>query len=391
MSTSTKKEFQTTVYCGTENGKAIYKHIRASSQRDLNAKANALRVQVQAGKNIYDKALFGIWADKWLNEIKIPSGISNGTITEYKSAIKHLNREFEFVEMKYITLSQFQSFINELAKENPNTGKPMAKATLENIKKVASGVFSYARSNNIAGVSDFFKSVIIPKNSPEEKRRALTEEEQQWIIDTPHRAQLPSMIMMFAGLRRGEVIPLQWSDIDFKKGLITVNKSIEFTENKGNIKQGGKSANAKRKVPIPPILLKYLAETKKESKVLSKFVCVNEQGNCHTKSSWRKMWESYLNDLNVKYGYDGDISKFNPKYGIELPMRIPRITPHYLRHTFATLLYLEGINVVTAKQCLGHADITTTVNIYTDLENFNKPELSEEYIQKLNTEYKINA
>ncbi|MBQ6700780.1 MAG: site-specific integrase [Oscillospiraceae bacterium] len=386
-----KKVYETQIYVGTENGKVIHKHIRAGSQRELNAKVNTLKVQLQNGKNIYDKALFGIWADKWLNEIKIPSGIGNGTLTQYKSAIAHLNREFEFVEMKNITLSQFQSFINGLAKENPNTGKPMAKATLENIKKVASGVFGYARSNNIAGVPDFFKSVIISKYSPVNERRALTEDEQQWIIETEHRAQLPAMIMMFAGLRKGEVIPLEWADIDLKKGLISVNKSVEFVENKGDIKNGGKTVNAKGKVPIPPILVEYLSKIKKESKVLSKYVCVNASGNYHTKSSWRKMWDSYLNDLNVKYGYDGDISKFDPKYGMELPMRIPRITPHYLRHTFATLLFLEGVNVVSAKQYLGHADISTTVNIYTDLENFNKTELSENYVKKLENEYKIIA
>ncbi len=386
---SAKKEYQTTVYCGTENGKELYKHIRAGTQRELNAKANALKAQVRDGKNIYNKAFFGVWAEKWLNEIKIPSGIGNGTLIQYKSAIAHLNREFEYTELKLITLSAFQSYINELAEENPNTGKPMAKATLESIKKVASGIFGYARSNNIAGVPDFFKSVMIPKNSPVNMRRALTETEQQWIIDTPHRAQLPAMIMMFAGLRKGEVIPLEWSDVDLKKGIISVNKSIEFIENKGNIKQGGKTVNAKRKIPMPPILIEYLASVKKCSKVLSKYICLNEAGNIHTKSSWRKMWDSYLNDLNVKYGYDGDISKFNPKYGTELPMRVPRITPHYLRHTFATMLYLENINVVTAKQFLGHADIETTVNIYTDLQNFNKAELSESYKTRLETDYKI--
>lgn len=63
----------------------------------------------------------------------------------------------------------------------------------------------------------------------------------------------------------------------------------------------------------------------------------------------------------------------------------------YLRHTFATLLYLQNIDMVTAKQILGHADITTTVNIYTDLKNFNKFTLSQSFIHKLNNEYAIAA
>ena len=109
----------------------------------------------------------------------------------------------------------------------------------------------------------------------------------------------------------------------------------------------------------------------------------------HTKTSFNKMWDSYLIDLNVKYGYEQqDVSKYDPK---GLPMRIERFTPHYLRHTFATLLYLQGVNVVTAKQYLGHADIQTTVNIYTDMEHNYVFNLSPSYKQKLDTVYKITA
>jgi Phage integrase family. len=95
-------------------------------------------------------------------------------------------------------------------------------------------------SNNIAGVTDFFSSVTISKSAPTKERRALTESEQQWIIDTEHRAQLPAMIMLFSGLRRGEVIPLMWSDVDLKRGFISVNKSVEFTTNQPNIKKAVK-------------------------------------------------------------------------------------------------------------------------------------------------------
>ena len=386
-----KKEYCTTVYVNTVNKKPIRKFVRAKSQRELNEKIRKLKAQIDDNKDVYTRACFGVWADKWLNEVKIPSGISAGTLTQYKSAIAHINREFEFVELKEIRLSDFNRFMLELADNNPNTDKPMSKRSLENIKKVACAVFRYAISNNIAGVTDFFGSVIIPKAAPQKERRALTEAEQQWIIETEHRAQVPAMIMMFSGLRRGEVIPLLWSDIDLNKGFISVSKSVEFVSNKATTKQGGKSANAVRLIPIPSILVDFLKEYKANCKVLSKYVCLNARGNMHTKSSWRKMWESYLLDLNMKYGYDEKVlNKHNPKYQT-LPMRIENITPHYLRHTFATLLYLQGVNVVTAKQLLGHADISTTVNIYTDLEHFNKNTLSAEYTNKLKNEYRIPA
>ena len=362
---STKQKYCTTVYCGTVNGKAIHKKVTANSQRELNNKANALKNEVQNGKKIYEKALFGVWAEKWLNEVKIPSGIGNGTLTQYNSAIKHLNGYFEYVELKKISLSDFQQFINELAAENPNTEKPTSKRTLDSIKKVASSIFDYARSNNIAGVPDFFKSVVIPKNSPVMKRRALTETEQRWIIEMPHRAQLPAMIMMFAGLRRGEVIPLQWSDIDLKSGFISVNKSVEFIGNNPVVKQGGKTENAVRTIPIPPVLIEYLQNAKKDSKVLSKYVCNNANGKLHTKSSWRKMWESYLVDLNIQYGYDGKINKNDPRYKSSvLPMRIENFTPHYLRHTFATRALEVGMDVRTVSEILGHKNPLITLSRY---------------------------
>ena len=113
----------------------------------------------------------------------------------------------------------------------------------------------------------------------------------------------------------------------------------------------------------------------------------------YTKTSWKNMWEHYLSVLNEKYGYDPKIvEQHKAKYGNrKLPMRIENFSAHYLRHTFATMLYLQDVNVVTAKQILGHAKIQTTVDIYTDLEHFNKSSLSDEYKERLQKEYRISA
>lgn len=423
---NSKKQYSTSVYIGTVNGKAIRKHIRADSERELKWKVAEIKADVTAGKDIYTKALFGVWADKWLNEYKKPSGISTGTLTQYKSAITHLNRYFEFTELKRIKLSDFQCALNELAEKNPNTNKPMAKASLENIVKVASAVCRYARSNDIAGAPDFFKDVSITRNAPKNKRRALTEQEQNCILQFEHRCKPAAMLMMFSGLRRGELIPLQWSDIDFTNGYISVNKSVVFNNNQPTVKQGGKSASAVRLVPIPQVLIEYLKEYKINSKILSPLVCVNASGTMHTKTSFRKMWDSYIFDLNLHYGYDTLESKKNLltylkkiikddkqkkridkllsgtalsseeitryiKHNVKeyVPMRIEQFTPHYLRHTYATLLYLQNVDVVSAKQYLGHSDIQTTVNIYTDLKNNSRLALSDTYKNKLQEGYKI--
>lgn len=381
-----KKKYSTTVYTGTVNGKKQRKHLTADTPSELRQKVRNLKIDIDNGKDV-KKALFGEWADKWLNEYKIPSGIGNGTITQYKSAIVHLKREYEFVEFKNIKLSDFQIFINKLAEENPTTHKPTSKATLQSVIKVASAICLYASANDVAGVPMFFKAVKVPKGAPTKQRRALTETEQQMIIDTPNRCQPAAMILLFSGIRRGELIPLKWSDIDLENGFIDINKSVEFKNNTPTVKEGGKSAAAVRLVPIPPILIDYLKRYKKDCKILSSYVCSNAAGKMHTKTSFRKMWNSYLIDLNVKYGYAGqDVSKYNPE---GLPMKIEPFTPHYLRHTYATMLFLQNVDVVSAKQYLGHSNIQVTIDIYTDLKNNNRINLSEKYKHKLQNEYKI--
>ena len=102
--------------------------------------------------------------------------------------------------------------------------------------------------------------------------------------------------------------------------------------NPPKIKQGGKTANAVRQVPIPPILVDYLIEYKQQAKILTPYVCYNAGGRLLSGAAFRQMWDSYLIDLNVKYGYaNQNVSKYDPK---GLPMRIERFTPHYLRHPY---------------------------------------------------------
>ena len=78
------------------------------------------------------------------------------------------------------------------------------------------------------------------------------------------------------------------------------------------------------------------------------------------------MWESYLNALNRKYG--GIDERFGAPKDAML-MTIHNITAHWLRHTYATILYLSGVDVLTAMRQLGHADISTTLGIYTHLDD----------------------
>ena len=195
----------------------------------------------------------------------------------------------------------------------------------------------------------------------------MTAEEQKWIVETPHRAQTAAMIMMYAGLRRGELIPLTWDDIDLSKKTISVNKTVEIINNKSIEKDTAKTKLSIRTVDIPNVLVEYLKSVKKSSK----YVCPSADNKMMSESSYKRMWDSYIKELNLKYGDFSHLDK-QPKSKFQpggVPIVIPKITAHWLRHTFATMLYFAGVDILTAKEQLGHSDIKTTLEIYTHLDN----------------------
>ena len=255
------------------------------------------------------------------------------------------------------------------------TGKPTGKKTLIDYKCICEQIFEMAIENRVIDYNPA-KYIRIPQKAPEDHRRALTDEEQEWIVNTPHRAQRAAMIMMYAGLRRGELIPLQWKDINFDEGTISITKSVEFVSGKAVEKIGGKTDMSVRVIDIPSILKEFLLNEYHTAKATPfQIVCPGADGNMMTEAGFRRLWESYIRDLNFKYGNRLDKkgklakSKYNSN-GVEIT--IPRFTPHWLRHTFATLLYLSGVDVLTAKEQLGHSDIKTTLSIYTHLDQTHK-------------------
>lgn len=209
------------------------------------------------------------------------------------------------------------------------------------------------------------RKIRIPKNAPQNKRRALTKQEIQWVIHTEHRCRLAALIMTFCGLRAGELIPLNWADIDFEQSVVRIYKSVTKTSgNTYRIKQGTKNGKT-RTVSIPKEVLDEIISCYKASS--SPYISSQLDGSMHTPTSWSSMWDSYNTTLSHLYASNKQASQniYEPK-GIQ--KKIERITPHFFRHTYATMLYTSGVDVLSAQKLLGHSHVTTTLEIYTHLD-----------------------
>ena len=95
-------------------------------------------------------------------------------------------------------------------------------------------------------------------------------------------------------------------------------------------------------------------------------VCPSADGSMMSAQSWERAWESYQHFLNIAAG-GRDASRSRPKV-----IAIEPFTAHQLRHTYATLLYNAGVDAKSAQEMLGHANIMTTLEIYTHLSKEKK-------------------
>lgn len=370
------------VYIGRdkETGKRKYKTVYGATQKEADEKAMQAKIKLQKGIDLSaERDTFGQWAARFL-VAKESDGVCHSQMDSYKCYCKHLSM-LDDIPIYKISLWDIQNIIMELAKDKPDK-KGLSKNTLKHIKGTAKQILQLAVESRAIDFNPA-QDVKIPANAPEKHREALTEEQQQWIVDTPHKMKRAAMIMMYSGLRRGELTPLTWSDVDLVKNTISVNKSVEMINGKPRLKEGAKTKAGVRVVNIPQKLSDFLIQEKEKENPLCIYVVHSEKGTMLSNYAWRSMWKDYMEELNIKYGYNGEDIQ-NTKF--ELPMKIPPFTPHYLRHTFATLLYMAGVDVMTARDQLGHANIQTTLSIYTHLSQKYKDKNIEklnEYLEKI--------
>lgn len=384
-------KFRTTVYIGTVNGKKIRKAVSADSKQELDLKVKRIKKQYKNGFSSRQKNTFGLWAAKWWYDKQIEFKYTKAMSSAFKRSIAVLNTRYENVLLSDIKASDFQNFLIFVSQNSfiflPNgeyttvpREKICSKSYLSKFINVAAKIFKYAIANDVP-CTYFFDAIDLPFGVEDHHRRALSFEEIKMITDTTHKVQPAAMVMLFAGLRRAEMLALTFDDIDFEKNLIHVRKTLNIETNE--IQEHGKTINAIRSVPMPPILRDYL-KTYKELHKTQKWI-VEHNGKYYTASGFRSLWKSYLNDLNVKYGHKNKKSKHDPA-GIE--MLIEKVTPHFLRHTYATMLFLTEVDQRNAMQYLGHSDIQTTINIYTDLK-YSRHTISDEYMKFLEEHFKF--
>lgn len=263
--------------------------------------------------------------------------ISNAAYKTKKERINYFSALFP-VKLEAVTPQMIAVEINKLAIKNPKTKKPTAKRTLTRYLAAVNNVFEFAISERICTYNPC-RFVRIPQNAPQIEREALSADEYQLILQSTKTSYLPAQIMILCGLRRGELTALAWADVT---DVITVNKSYDFKARKLKLP---KSKSGIRTVPIPEQLKKSLLSLKRDRKDTDYVIGGKRM---FSESNWQYLRRDMIKELGFEFSW------------------------HQLRHTYATILYDAGVDVLSAQKFLGHSDVKVTLGVYTSLSEKRK-------------------
>ncbi len=297
------------------------------------------------------------WLINWLDNYVQPSSKTR-TYVRYNEIVRqHLIPSVGEYELTELSAFMFQCYITELLKcGNLRTKKGLSANTVNSVVTVIQN--SLKTAYTLGYIPEYFGDKLKRPKATEKQIECFTSTEQKKIeqaalSDNRHK-MFGIVLCLYSGLRIGELLALEWSDIDFAGGKLFVNRSChDGTDESGHfsrITDTPKTASSKRTIPLPKQILPVLRETKKKSN--SKYVVADGNGEPISVRSYQRSFELLLNKLDIK-----------------------RKGFHSLRHTFATRALECGMDVKTLSEILGHKNPTVTLNRYVHSMYEHKKEM----------------
>lgn len=163
-------------------------------------------------------------------------------------------------------------------------------------------------------------------------------------------------LLATTGMRKGELLALTWNDVNFTEGTVSIDKTMTRKLDNGQTVGSPKTQNAYRTLALDPVAGKYLKRYRKSLLVIP------------TKDQriFRSQQGGPLSLMTPNHWLDTLIDQVNSQNS---NIHLPRITVHGLRHTFASIQVINGVNVKALQLQLGHSDFEITLNIYTHLNS----------------------
>lgn len=283
----------------------------------------------------------------WWKNFVLNGEHKQSTIDYYRSMSRRILVAFEDTKITNITSLEIEAFLSSLIREN------LSPATRHHHRRILTNIFNYAHRHDIIEKNPMNSVAAI---KPGSKRVEFLAPDQAFALiaalkEAPKQWQCMITIYILAGLRRGEAVALQWKDIDFDAGLLSVSKAVTYSKESGTSVGTPKTEAGIRVLPLSQAALDQLKDWKQYQEQQTKhplpaeaYIFPGERGllepmHPHTPTRW--------------------LRRFLKKRDL------PNVSPHDLRHTCGALMLASGeATVKDTQEFLGHEDASTTLRFY---------------------------
>jgi len=336
------------------NPKKRRKSIMGKSRKEVSDKLVVALYDMQQGKGLPAGATrtVGDWFEEWMTVYGIIA-YKDTTYANYRTIIEaHIKPHVGGVRLFQLETIHIQKMFNALyLNGNRKTKAPLAAATLYKIRNVLSKGLQQAVTNKL--ISDNpIKNLVLPSLNISEIK-VFTINELHLLVKALSRNSFGILIavLLTTGLRIGELLALELSDIDFNQKFLTINKTVSHSPNKLTgkfefIVRSPKSNNGIRRLHIMPNLeallkkqINYLQTLSSESNILFP----SNNGSYQTQNAVRKRFVRLQKNVEI----------------------IETKNVHSLRHSFVVNALNSGMNIQNLSRIIGHSNGATTLKFYS--------------------------
>lgn len=316
-----------------------------------------------------ENMLFTEFTEKWLDNYASVE-LEQSTFENYEKALEVIKEYFSKQRVSEIkALSIIEFFNNE---------RKLKRGSLEAKYKVLKSLFKYAVQWSIIKDEDNpMLDIEKPKNAQKQTNKDFYRNDEikimlKLIDELTEEQQLIVQLALVGALRRGEIIAITHDVLDFENSSILIKRSLQQSEKDGLKLKGTKSEDT-RIIILPKSLMDRI------HKLYIK--------KLNLRMSMGKLWEGHKEDskeliflFSNEYGkpYRPDsVTQFWNRFTIRHKDILRRIRFHDLRHSSATFLLSEGVNMKVIQKRLGHKNIKTTLNLYSHVSEKDDEKVSE--------------